>query len=118
MLPLSLALILAAAMTSPAAAEEQSACSLLTSGDVASVIGGQLRATQPLKFDDVPAGPNRVIKTLVCLLSVPTHTGQVSIGWYVGPITDQEIDQLLKMSKDNVGVNNLKKANYKEVSKD
>ncbi|MDK2742329.1 MAG: hypothetical protein H8K03_06710 [Nitrospira sp.] len=118
MLPLSLALILAAAMTSPAAAEEQSACSLLTSGDVESVIGGQLRATQPLKFDDVPAGPNRVIKTLGCLLSVPTHTGQVSIGWYVGPITDQEIDQLLKMSKDNVGVNNLKKANYKEVSKD
>jgi hypothetical protein len=118
MLPVSLVLILIALFTSPAAAEDKSACSLLTSGDIESVTGGKMGVTQPLHFDDIPAGPNRIIKVPGCLLSVPTHTGQIAIGWYVGPITDEEIAQLIKMSKDNVGTAELRKANYKEVSKD
>ena len=117
MLPFTLVLILVAVFASPTAAESPSACSLLTSSDTESVIGATLGQTQPIHFDDIPAGQNRSIKVLGCLLSVPPY-GQISVAWYVGPITDQEIDQLIKMSKDNVGTNDLKKANYKEVSKD
>ena len=36
----------------------------------------------------------------------------------VGPLTDEEIAQLIKMSKANVGTADLKKANYTEVSKE
>ena len=118
MLPLCLAFVLFLGLILPAGAEEKSACSLLTSADVESVTGGKLGGTQPLHFDDIPAGPNRTIKVPGCLLSVPAHRGQISIGWYVGPVTDREIDELLRMSKDNVGINDLKKGNYTEVSKD
>jgi hypothetical protein len=118
MLPFSLALFLIVALASPAAAEEQSACALLISGDVETVTGGKIGVTQPYDFPDVPAGPNRIIKVPGCMFSVPAITGQITIGWYVGPITDEEIAQLIKMSKDNVGTNDLKKANYKEESKD
>ena len=117
MLPLRLVSLLVVALVSPAAAEEQSACSLLTSSDVESVTGAKLGPTQPIHFDDIPAGQSRNIKVLGCLLSVPPQ-GQISVAWYLGPITDEEIAQLIKMSKDNVGTNDLKKANYKEVSKD
>ena len=41
MLPLSLALVLLALLISPAAAEEKSACSLLTSSDIEAVLGGK-----------------------------------------------------------------------------
>ena len=117
MLPFTLVLILVAVFASPAAAESASACSLLTSSDIESVIGAKMGLTQPIHFDDIPAGQNRSIKVLGCLLSVPPH-GQISVAWYLGPITDEEIAQLIKMSKDNVGTNDLKKANYKEASKD
>jgi hypothetical protein len=117
MLPLRLVSLLVVALVSPAAAEEKSACSLLTSSDVESVTGAKLGPTQPIHFDDIPAGQSRNIKVLGCLLSVPPQ-GQISVAWYLGPITDEEIAQLIKMSKDNVGTNDLKKANYKEVSKD
>ena len=116
--PLSFALFLIAALVSPASAEEGSACSLLTSSDSESVTGGTTGVSQPLKFDDIPTGPNRIIKVTGCLFSVPTHRGQISISWFLGPITDEEIAQLIKMSKNNVGTDGLRKANYKEESKD
>jgi len=117
MRPFSLVVFLIVALVSPAIAEDKSACSVLTSSDIESVTGAKMGMTQPIHFDDIPAGPNRNIKVLGCLLSVPP-TGQISVAWYVGPITDEEIAQLIKMSKDNVGTSDLKKANYKEASKD
>ena len=44
--------------------------------------------------------------------------GQITISWFRGPLTDDEIAQFIKMTKSNPGVDGLKKANYKEVSKD
>jgi hypothetical protein len=111
-------LFLIVALVSPAAAEERSACSLLTSSDTESVTGGKMGVSQPLRFDDIPAGPNRIIKVSGCLFSVPTDSGQITISWFLGPITDEEIAQLIKMTKANVGTDGLRKANYKEVSKD
>jgi hypothetical protein len=117
MLPLSLALILTAAITSPAAAEPLSACSLLTPGDIEAVTGGKVTASQPLQFDDIPTGPNRVVKVTGCMWGVSTM-GQITISWLRGPLTDEEVAQLIKMTKSNPGVDAVKKANYKEVSKD
>jgi hypothetical protein len=118
MLLFSLVLILIALFTSPAAAEDKSACSLLTSGDIETVTGGKMGVTQPLHFDDVPAGPNRSMKVLGCLYAVPSQQGQVAISWFLGPVTDDDIAKLITMSKDNVGTNAIRKAGYKEVSKD
>ena len=66
MLLFSLVLSLIALFISPAAAEQSSACSLLTSSDIEVVTGGQMGMTQPIHFDDVPAGPNRSKKVLGC----------------------------------------------------
>lgn len=118
MLPLSLVLILVAAVTSPAAAEQSSACSLLTSSDIEGVTGGKVSATQQIQFDDIPTGPNRVVKVLGCMWGVSTYTGQLTISWFRGPLTDDEIAQLIKMSKNNTGTDAIRKTNYKEVSKD
>ena len=81
MLSFSLAVVLLIALASRGAAEERSACSLLTSGDIEAVTGGKLGVTQPLHLDDVPAGPNRIIKVPSCLFSVPTNSGQIAISW-------------------------------------
>lgn len=116
MLPFSLGLILLALLTSPAAAEEKSACSLLTSSDIEAVSGGKVSASQPLHFDDIPTG-RKLVKVLGCLLGV-SPVGQVALSWFVGPLTDNEIAQLIKMTKDNPGTADLKKANYKETAKD
>ena len=116
MLPFSLAMILIALLTSPAAAEEKSACSLLTSSDIEAVVGGKPSASQPLQFDDIPSGKKNV-KVDGCLWGVSTM-GQISVSWFRGPLSDDEIAQLIKMTKDNPGTNDLKKANYKEMSKD
>jgi hypothetical protein len=74
--------------------------------------------TQPIHFDDIPTGPNRSMKVLGCLYAVPSHRGQISISWYTGPVTDEDIAKLITMSKNNVGTDDLRKANYKEVAKD
>ena len=116
MLPFSLALVLFALLTSPVAAEEKSACSLLTSNDIEAVSGGKVSASQPIHFDDIPSG-QKVVKVLGCMWGVSTM-GQISISWFVGPLTDDEIAQLIKMTKDDPGTNDLKKANYKETAKD
>ncbi len=80
MLPFSLALILIALLTSPAAAEEKSACSLLTSNDIEAVSGGKVTAAQPIHFDDIPSGQKKVVKVLGCLWGV-SPVGQVpSVG--------------------------------------
>jgi len=113
-----LVLILVAVFAAPAAAESPSACSLLTSSDVEAVMGGKIGASQPIHFDDVPAGPNRSMKVLGCMWSVPTQTGQISISWFLGPVTDEDVANLIKMSKNNVGTDDLRKANYKEEAKD
>ena len=65
MLPFSLALVLFALLTSPAAAGEQSACSLLTSSDIEAVVGGKPTAAQPLQFDDIPTG-KQIVKVDGC----------------------------------------------------
>jgi hypothetical protein len=49
---------------------------------------------------------------------VSTHSGQLTISWFRGPLTDDEIAQLIKMSKHNTGTDDIRKANYKEVSKE
>jgi hypothetical protein len=116
MLPFSLAMILMALLTSPAAAKEKSACSLLTSNDIEAVSGGKVSAAQPIHFDDIPTG-KKIVKVLGCMWGVSTM-GQVSISWFVGPLTDDEIAQLIKMTKNNPGTEALKKANYKETAKD
>jgi len=116
MLPFSLALVLFALLTSPAAAEEKSACSLLTSSDIEAVVGGKPSAAQPIHFGDIPSG-QKTVKVLGCLWGVSTM-GQISVSWFGGPLTDDEIAQLIKMSKDNPGTADLKKANYKETAKD
>ena len=116
MLPFSLALVLFVLLTSPAAAEEKSACSLLSSSDIEAVVGGKPSASQPIHFDDIPSG-QKTVKVLGCMWGVSTM-GQIAMSWFVGPLTDAEIAQLIKMTKDNPGTNDLKKANYKETSKD
>lgn len=118
MLLFSLVLSLIALFTSPAAAEQSSACSLLTSSDIEVVTGGKMGAVQPIHFDDVPAGPNRSMKVLGCMYAVTSHLGQITISWFLGPVTDKDIANLIKMSKNNVGTDDLRKANYKEVAKD
>jgi|SRR5450432_2028442 len=118
MLRFSLVLSLIAPFISPAAAQQSSACSLLTSSDIEVVTGGKLGATQPIHFEDVPAGPNRSMKVVGCLYTVPSHQGQISISWFTGPVTDEDIAKLITMSKNNVGTDALRKANYKEVAKD
>ena len=82
MLLFSLVLSLIALFTSPAAAEQSSACSLLTSSDIEVVTGGKMGVTQPIHFDDVPAGPNRSMKVLGCLLycSLPSRAKSPSAG--------------------------------------
>jgi hypothetical protein len=118
MLPFSLVLILIALFSSPAAADDKSACSLLASGDIESVTGGKMGVTQPLHFDDVPAGPNRSMKVLGCMYAVTSPLGQITISWFTGSVTDDDIAKLIAMSKSNVGTDDLRKANYKEVAKD
>ena len=118
MLLFSLLLSLVALVTSPASAEEPSACSLLTSSDIEAMTGGKMGVTQPLHFDDVPAGPNRSMKVLGCMYAVTSQLGQITISWFTGPVTDEDIAKLIAMSKSNVGTDGLKKANYKEVAKD
>ena len=116
MLPFSLAMILIALLISPAAAEEKSACSLLTSSDIEAVVGGKPTASQPIHFDDIPSG-KKTVKAYGCLWGISTM-GQVSVSWFEGPLTDDEIAQLIKMTKNNPGIEDLKKANYKETAKD
>lgn len=118
MLLFSLVLSLIAFVASPASAEESPACSLLTSSDIEAVTGGKMGVTQPLQFDDVPAGPNRSMKVLGCMYAVTPKMGQITISWFTGPVTDEDIAKLIAMSKSNVGTDDLKKANYKEVAKD
>jgi hypothetical protein len=117
MLPFSLAMILIALLTSPAAGEEKSACSLLTSSDIEAVVGGKPSAAQPIHFDDIPAGQKKSVKVDGCLWGVSTM-GQISVSWFRGPLTDAEIAQLINMTKNNPGTEDLKKANYKETAKD
>lgn len=116
MLPFSPVIILFALLTSPAAAEDKSACSLLTSSDIEAVVGGKPSAAQPLHFDDIPTG-KKIVKVDGCLWGVSTM-GQISVSWFRGPLADDEIAQLIKMTKDNPGTADLKKANYKETAKD
>jgi len=103
MLLLSLVLSLIVLVTSPASAEESSACSLLTASDIEAVTGGKMGATQPLHFDDVPAGPNRSMKVLGCMYAVTSQLGQIAISWLTGPVTDEDIAKLIAMPKSNVG---------------
>jgi hypothetical protein len=52
------------------------------------------------------------------MYAVTSHLGQITISWFTGPVTDEDIAKLITMSKNNVGTDDLRKANYKEVAKD
>ena len=118
MLAFSLALILVAALAAPAAAQEKSACSLLTPADIETVTGGKVSASQPLHFDDAQASPTKTVKVFGCMWGGGSDKRQITMSWLQGPLTDGEIAQLIKMTKDNVGTDALRKANYKEVTKE
>ena len=72
-----------------------------------------MSASQPIHFDDIPSG-QKVVKVLGCMWGVST-IGQISISWFVGPFTDDEIAQLIKMTKNNPGTEDLKKADSKST---
>ena len=55
---------------------------------------------------------------LGCMYAVTSQQGQITISWFTGPVTDEDIAKLITMSKNNVGTDDLRKANYKEVAKD
>ena len=115
MLLFSLVLSLIALVTSPAAAQQSSACSLLTSSDIEVVTGGKMGVTQSIHFDDVPAGPNKNMTVPSCTWTVPTHQGGVVIS--VGPGLPSDKDTI-KMAKNNPGTDGLRAAHYKEEAKD
>lgn len=114
MLLLSLVLGLVAALASPAAAEQSSACSLLSPTDIEVATGGKVGVSQPGDYD-VPGGPNKSLTVLSCTWTVPSHRGQVVISWFPGPATDEDI---AKMAKNNAGTDALRAAHYKEEAKD
>jgi len=110
--------MLAMALASPIAAEESAACSLLTSRDIEAATDGQVSAAEPMQLDDIQTEPNRVLKVLGCMWGLSSHAGQLTLTWFQGPLTDDEIAQLIKVSKNNPGIDDMKKADYREVSKE
>ena len=118
MLRFSLSMILLIALASPIMAEEPTACSLLTSGDIEAVTGGTVSATEPMKLDDIPSDHNRTVTVVGCLWGLAHQTGQLSLTWFRGPLTDEEIGQLLTVSRNSMGIDNMKSANYREISKE
>jgi len=114
MLLFSLVLSLIAVLTSPAAAQQSSACSLLTPGDVEVATGAKVGATQPSDYE-MPIGPNKNMTVPSCTWTVPTYQGGVVIS--VGPGLPSDKDTI-KMAKNNPGTDGLRAAHYKEEAKD
>lgn len=118
MLLCSLSMILLMTLASPVTAEESAACSLLTSGDIEAATDGQVSAAEPMQLDDIQTEPNRTMEVFGCMWGLSGHAGQLTITWFQGPLTDEEIAQLIKVSKNNPDIDDMKKADYREVSKD
>ena len=64
---------------------------------------------------DIKTG-KKIVKVHGCLWGISTM-GQIAVSWFGGPLTDDEIAQLINMTKNNPGTADLKKANYKETTK-
>jgi len=63
----SASMMLLIVLTSPVMAEEPTACSLLTSGEIEAVTGGTVSATEPMQLDDIPSDHNRTVTVVGCL---------------------------------------------------
>ncbi len=118
MLLFSLSMMLVMVLASPVAAEESAACSLLTSSEVEAATGGQVTATEPMQLDDIATDPDRIMKVLGCMWGVSGPMGQLTITWFQGPLTDDEIAQLITVNKNNTDIDDMRKAHYREASKD
>lgn len=118
MLLFSLSIMLVMALASPVAAEESAACSLLTSSEIEATTGGQVSAAEPMQLDDIATDSDRVMKVLACIWGLSSPTGQLTLTWFQGPLTDDEIAQLLKVNKHNTDIDDKKRAHYREVSKE
>ncbi len=117
MLLFSLSMMLIMTLASPLAAEESGACSLLTSSDIEAATGGQASGAEPMQLDDIETEPNRVMKVLGCMWGLSNQMGNLTVTWFRGPLTEEEIAQLIKVSKNNTDIDNMKKTNHREVSK-
>ena len=118
MLVFNLSIILVMTLASPLAAGESGACSLLTSGDIEAATGGQVSGAEPMQLDDIETEPNRVMKVFGCTWGLSNQMGNLTVTWFQGPLTEDEIGQLIKVTKNNTDIEKRKKANYREVSKD
>jgi hypothetical protein len=94
----SLSMMLIMALASPVAAEESTTCSLLTSSEIETVTGGQVSAAEPMQLDDIKTEPDRVIKVFGCMWALSKQRGQLTITWFHGPLTADDIAQLIKAS--------------------
>lgn len=114
----SLSMMLVMALASSVAAEQSDACSLLTPSEIEAATGSQVSATEPMQLDDIATDQERVMKVLGCIWGVAGPRGQLTITWFQGPLTDDEIAQLIKANKKNTDINDMRKAYYMEESKD
>ena len=85
MLRFSLSMILLIALASPIMAEEPTACSLLTSGDIEAVTGGTVSATEPMKLDDIPSDHNRTVTVVGCLWGLHIRRDNSALRGSEGP---------------------------------
>jgi hypothetical protein len=118
MLVFSLSMMLVMILAPPVGAEERGACSLLTSGDIEAATGNHVSGAEPLQLDDIVTEPNRAMKVLGCLWGLSNQMGKLTVTWFRGPLTEEEIAQLIKVSKNNADIENMKRAHYWEVSKE
>jgi len=114
----SLSLMLIMALASPVAAEQPTACSLLTSGEIEAATGSQISGAEPLQLDDIETEPNSVMKVLGCMWGLSNGMGNVTVTWFRGPLTQEEIEQLIKVSKNTTDIEDMKRANSLQMSKE
>jgi hypothetical protein len=114
----SLSMMLVMAFASPIAAEQSAACSLLTSSEIEAATGGHVSAAEPMQLDDIATDPERVMKVIGCMWGVASPTGQLTMTWFQGPLTDEEIAQLIKANKRNTDIDDMRTANYREEAKE
>ena len=114
----SLSLMLIMALASPVAAEQPTACSLLTSSEIEAATGGQVSGAEPMQLDDIETEPNSVMKVLGCMWGLSNQMGNLTVTWFRGPLTEEEIAQLIRVSKNTTDIEDMKKANSMEISKE
>ena len=113
----SLSLMLIMALASRAAAEQPTACSLLTSSEIEAATGGRVSGAEPMQLDDIETEPNSAMKVLGCMWGLSNQMGNLTVTWFRGPLTEEEIAQLIKVSKNTTDIEGMKKASSLEISK-